>query len=209
MTPLSNWISLVTNQFHSPIRLRPANLSAIFAFEHPNLTQSYANQQTTEAMKTEFRRSKICATSRSAEFQPFTLDILRPVVLALSLFAVPSLRAQLVNDGATNTLSNVTTNITGDVTVGTNGPFTLLVLSDNALLTNSLNGIIGRFAAAKSNEVQLISPTARWRMGGNLSVGSNGAMSRLVVSNGGFVENFIGSRDVSDDTTLLLLRRSE
>jgi hypothetical protein len=53
--------------------------------------------------------------------------------------AVLPLRAQVVADGATNTLSNVTNTFTGTVTVGTNGSFTLLILSDNALLTNSLN----------------------------------------------------------------------
>jgi len=45
------------------------------------------------------------------------------------------------------------------VTVGTNGSFTLLVLSDNALLTNSGNGVIGRNATAKFNEGRLVSRT--------------------------------------------------
>jgi T5SS/PEP-CTERM-associated repeat protein len=115
------------------------------------------------------------------------------LTLLLSLEFVPPIRAQLVNDGATRTLSNVTNTITGSVTVGTNGSFTLLTLADNALLTNSAHGVIGRNATAKSNEVRLVSPTARWRMGGDLTVGSNGAMSRLVVSNGALVENNEGS----------------
>ena|SRR5437773_1520567 len=93
-------------------------------------------------------------------------------------------RAQVVADGATNTLSNVTNSITGDVTVGTNGSFTLLVLSDTALLTNSANGFIGRNLTAKSNEVRLLSPSARWQMGGTLFVGSSVSFSRLIVSNG-------------------------
>src|SRR4051812_42770321 len=77
-----------------------------------------------------------------------------PFLLWLALvLAVSPLRAQIVNDGETNTLSNVTNTFTGDVTVSTNGPFTLLVLSDNALLTNSANGLIGRNAGANSNEV--------------------------------------------------------
>jgi T5SS/PEP-CTERM-associated repeat protein len=113
-------------------------------------------------------------------------------LLSLALTVLP-LRAQLVNDGATRTLANVTNTITGSVTVGTNGSFTLLTLADNALLTNSAHGVIGRNATAKSNEVRLVSPTARWRMGGDLTVGSNGAMSRLVVSNGALVENHDGS----------------
>jgi T5SS/PEP-CTERM-associated repeat protein len=115
------------------------------------------------------------------------------IILVVTLLAALPLRAQIVNDGATATLSNVTTNITGSVTVGTNGAFTLLVLSDNTLLTNSTHSNIGRNATARSNEVQLISPTARWRMGGPLFVGSNGASSRLVVSNGALVENGEGS----------------
>ena len=109
------------------------------------------------------------------------------LVIFTLLLAVPTLRAQIVADGTTNTLSNVTTNITGDVTVGTNGSFTLLVLSDNALLTNSANGVISRNAAARSNEVHLISPSARWLMNGTLIIGSNGANSTLVISNGAFV----------------------
>src|SRR5258708_5597886 len=105
------------------------------------------------------------------------------IVLAGLLLAVP-LHAQIVADGATKTLSNVTSTFTGDVTVGTNGSFTLLVLSDNALLTNSALGYIGRNATAKSNEVRLTSASARWLMGSDLNVGGSGSGNRLVVSNG-------------------------
>ena len=52
----------------------------------------------------------------------------------LAIMALP-LRAQLVADGATNTLSDVTNTFDGNLTVGTNGSFTLLVLSNNASLT--------------------------------------------------------------------------
>src|SRR2546430_108675 len=84
------------------------------------------------------------------------------IIFVAMLVAAPTLRGQVVADGATNTLSNVTNNFTGDVTVGMNRSFTLLVISDNALLTNSANGVIGLNATAKSNEVRLVSPTARW-----------------------------------------------
>jgi len=103
------------------------------------------------------------------------------------LVAVPPLRAQIVADGASRTLLNETNTFTGDVTVGTNGAFTLLVLSDNALLTNSANGLIGRNTGANSNEVRLASSSASWLMGGSLFVGTNGAANRLVVSNGATV----------------------
>jgi len=112
---------------------------------------------------------------------------------------VPGLRAQVVNDGATNILNNVTNTFTGDVVVGTNGSFTLLVLSDNTLLTNSANGQIGLNTTAKSNEVRLVSPTSRWLMGSNLYVGGNGSFNRLVVSNGGLVRGLggiVGSESV-------------
>ncbi|HEX5219685.1 MAG TPA: hypothetical protein VFZ59_08970 [Verrucomicrobiae bacterium] len=109
-------------------------------------------------------------------------------ILATMLIATSALHAQLVADGATNTLINVTNSIPGNVTVGTNGSFTLLVLSNNCLLTNSGFSTIGANASAKSNVAQLVSPTARWFMGANspnfLFVGSNGAFNRLIVSNG-------------------------
>src|SRR6187397_1077873 len=108
-------------------------------------------------------------------------------LLALLLGMELTAQAQIVNDGATNTLSNVTNFFTGDVTIGTNGSFTVLILSDNALLTNSVNGLIGRNNTANSNEARLVSPSARWLIGGSLFVGTNGGANRLVVSNGGTV----------------------
>jgi hypothetical protein len=62
-----------------------------------------------------------------------------PTILAVTILATSPLRAQLVADGATRTMLNETNSFTGDVTVGTNLSLTLLVLSDNALLTNSAN----------------------------------------------------------------------
>lgn len=115
--------------------------------------------------------------------------------------------AQFVNDGATNTLANVTNSITGDVTVGTNGSFTLLVLASDSLLTNSGNALIGRNLTARSNEVRLVSPTARWQVGGSLFVGSNGAANRLIVSNAATLDNnsgVIGSRIDSSNNVALI-----
>src|SRR5689334_6209768 len=131
------------------------------------------------------------------------------LLLAASLAADStfSLRAQVVNDGATRTLASFTTNITGTVTVGTNGSFTVLVLSDNALLTNTSRGIIGLSAAAKSNEVRVISSTARWQMGGAFSVGSNGPFSRLIISSGGQVADFgaiVGRRASASNCTAIV-----
>jgi T5SS/PEP-CTERM-associated repeat protein len=116
-----------------------------------------------------------------------------PVLICLALSVTPLfVRAQLVNDGSTNTLSNVTNTVAGDVTVGTNGSFTLLILSDNSLLTNSANGVIGRNATARSNEVRLVSATGRWFMGSDLLVGNNGAFNRLAINNGARVSDHNG-----------------
>jgi T5SS/PEP-CTERM-associated repeat protein len=90
---------------------------------------------------------------------------------------------QVVADGATNTLNNVTNFIAGDVTVGNNGSFTLLILTNNALLTNSGHGYLGRNPGANSNTVRLAGANTRWLMSGNLYVGSNGVFNQLVISN--------------------------
>src|SRR6266550_3559555 len=97
--------------------------------------------------------------------------------------------SQIVNDGATNTLNHVTNTISGGLTIGTNGSFTLLVLTNGTLLTNSGNGAIGLNASAKSNAVRLISANTRWLMAVDLAVGSNGSFNHLVITNGAFVAN--------------------
>jgi len=91
--------------------------------------------------------------------------------------------AQFVADGTTNTLDSVTNFIAGDVTVGNNGPFTLLILTNSALLTNSGHGYLGRHPGANANAVRLDGANTRWLMSGNLYVGSNGAFNQLVLSN--------------------------
>ena len=84
--------------------------------------------------------------------------------LVAALCGAEGVSAQVVSDGATNTLNNVTNTIPGDVTVGTNGSFTLLILTNGALLTNSGNGFIGRNAGANSNTVWLTGANTRWLM---------------------------------------------
>ncbi len=111
--------------------------------------------------------------------------------LALGFWSA-NLCAQIVPDGGTLLLSGTTNSISGDITVGTNGPFTTLVISNNVLLTNSGNGIVGYFAGANSNEVRVIGPNARWRMGSDLAVGITGKGCSMSISNGGFVDGHIG-----------------
>src|SRR5437667_2907145 len=106
--------------------------------------------------------------------------IRRPVLDAaffLLLVCSPPLLSQVVNDGATVTLNHVTNTINGGIIVGTNGPFTLLVLTNGTLLTNSGNGTIGLNSGANSNTVRLTSANTRWLMSLDLTVGSNGSVN--------------------------------
>src|SRR5215510_12703791 len=96
---------------------------------------------------------------------PSHLDLTAKIVLTLLLFAltiVPVAHGQLVADGASATLNNVTNSITGNVIIGTNGSFTRLTLTNGALLTNTLNGFIGLNSTAKSNTVSLTGTNTRW-----------------------------------------------
>src|SRR5437870_2811499 len=88
-------------------------------------------------------------------------------VLSHQFFPALSL-AQVVNDGATVTLNHVTNTFSGGVTVGTNGSFTLLILTNGTLLTNSGTGTIGLNATANSNTVRLTGTSSRWLMGQDL-----------------------------------------
>ena len=73
-----------------------------------------------------------------------------PLLLAVMLMAASAARARLVADGATNTLSNVTTNITGNVTVVTNGSFTLAVGISGSFIDTNAPTIPIRFYRAVS-----------------------------------------------------------
>ena len=61
-----------------------------------------------------------------------SLRILPGILLLVAI----TLCAQVVADGATNTLSNVTHSITGRVAVGPNGLSTVLVLSNDCTARN-------------------------------------------------------------------------
>src|ERR1051325_1630035 len=123
-----------------------------------------------------------------------------PVVLAgwrsplAAVWLVVSLPvpAQVVNDSTTNTLNGVTSNVTGTVTIGTNGSFTLLALTNGALLTKSGLGVIGRNAGAHSKTVRLTGANTRWLMSLDLFLGSNGSFNKLFVSNGALVGDQFG-----------------
>lgn len=109
------------------------------------------------------------------------------IALCLPLFV----RAQLVDDGDTNVLSGVTSNINQTVTVGTNGSFTLLMLTNGSALTNNNFGLtIGFNSSAQSNRV--IVSGSQWSGIATNTVGSAGSGNELDILNGGAVSNSSG-----------------
>ena len=103
-------------------------------------------------------------------------------------------QAQLVADGQTNVLNGVATNITGGITVGTNGSFTLLIVTNGATVTNSSgNAIVGSNASASTNRVVVTDPSSLWQSAGNFYVGEGGSANELDILNGGLVLDVSGS----------------
>jgi len=114
------------------------------------------------------------------------------ILLAVLLLLAPRARAQVVADGATNTLNNVTNSYVGDVTIGTNGSFTLLTITNGALLTNTADAYIGRNTGANSNTVRVTGANSRWFVNNFLNVGNSGSFNSLLITNGGTVANGFG-----------------
>ena len=114
----------------------------------------------------------------------------------LCLLLLPAVvRAQLVADGQTNVLDGVTTNLTGGIIIGTNGSFTLLVITNGAMVTNSGgNFVIGYNVSAKTNRVVVTGAGSIWNNGANgFAVGQNGSASELDILNGGVLQASGGS----------------
>ncbi len=118
--------------------------------------------------------------------------VLIVLVLILSSLALP-LHAQLVADGATSTINTTSTNVTGNLTIGTNGSFTSLVITNGGAVTNSSSGIIGLNVTSRTNRVVVTGTNSIWDIGTTLVVGSAGSANLLLVTNGGLVANNFGN----------------
>jgi T5SS/PEP-CTERM-associated repeat protein len=110
------------------------------------------------------------------------------VLLAFELAA----RAQLVADGDTAIIDGISTNLAdSDLTVGTNGSYTLLVLTNSGTVTDT-NGYIGYSAGANNNQVTVTDTGSLWTNSGGLAVGSSGSSNTLLLSKGGQVASTFG-----------------
>ena len=113
---------------------------------------------------------------------------------SLSLFFPARVRAQLVADGTTKTIDGISTNISGSLIIGTNGPFTTLIITNGGSVTETGGGTIGFNATSRSNQVVVTGANSLWNNSGStLAVGSGGAFNVLFVLNGGKVLNTFGN----------------
>jgi T5SS/PEP-CTERM-associated repeat protein len=115
---------------------------------------------------------------------PLRFTALAPLCLALCSTRP---HAQLVSDGETNFFSG-TTNMAAASLSAPYGDNTLLVITNGGIVTNT-TGTIGFNAGADDNAVVVTGLGSRWFNSGSLTIGSNGARSRLLISDGGQVFN--------------------
>ncbi len=107
------------------------------------------------------------------------------LALGLLIEAVLPVQAQLVADGTTAAIDATSTNLTGNLTIGTNGSFTTLVITNAGTVTNSGTGAIGLNPTAMTNRVIVTGTNSIWNNMGNLAIGSFGSFNNLIVTNGG------------------------
>jgi fibronectin-binding autotransporter adhesin len=118
-----------------------------------------------------------------------------------------SAQAQLVADGTTNSVDGISLGLIGDVTVGTNGSLTLLVVTNGGMLANSENIIISASITAQSNYVVVAGPGSSWTSTGECHAGDTGAFSGLEILDGGRVTNsfgYIGYNSSAQSNTVLV-----
>jgi T5SS/PEP-CTERM-associated repeat protein len=97
------------------------------------------------------------------------------------------LHGQLVADGATRILDGTQTNFPGTILVGSNAPFTTLILTNGAQVTNGGLAEIGLNVSSRSNVVVVTGPGSSLTNGFSIYVGYSGSFNRLMVANGGSV----------------------
>lgn len=116
-------------------------------------------------------------------------------------------RCQLVDDGSTNILDGVSTNLVGSVWVGSNAPFTMLVLTNGATVTNISGSLyIGWNASANTNTVIIVGAGTVWTNFAS-RVGYHGSYNRLSILDGAVVaENDLSlGQDYSSSNNLAII----
>jgi T5SS/PEP-CTERM-associated repeat protein len=115
------------------------------------------------------------------------------LLFGVALLAPTSSRSQLVADGSTNILDGVVSNFVSDITVGTNGSFTLLVLTNGAVVTGGSNTFVGASSSAKTNSVVLSGLGCKWTNSLDFTVGQTGSFNQFSILSGAVVSNRSGT----------------
>jgi T5SS/PEP-CTERM-associated repeat protein len=130
------------------------------------------------------------------------------IVLSLVFICSPlALRAQLVADGQTAVLDGVGTNIADTVTVGTNGSFTMLVLTNGAAVTNSGAVNLGLNSSAGHN-LLVLAGGSTWNNTSSslaLNIGNSGSFNELDIVGGSTMMNsysYLGYNSPSSNNTV-------
>ncbi len=115
--------------------------------------------------------------------------------IRLAVFALASLTAQhaFAESGVTNTVNGVTNNYSSGYTLGTNGAFNVLIVT-NAGKANVTGGfsIVGNSAVSSNNTVLVSGPGSIWSNAFFVFIGNTGSFNQLIVNNGGKVFDSTG-----------------
>jgi T5SS/PEP-CTERM-associated repeat protein len=133
---------------------------------------------------------------------------LRGMFILLLAFCLPLiLHAQFVADGQTFVFDGVATTVSG-INVGTNGNFTLLVVTNGARVTNNAGRVvIGVNATALSNHIAISGSGTLLKNNNDTYVGDNGSFNDLEVKDGATVTNslcYVGHQSLSSNNTVLI-----
>lgn len=128
--------------------------------------------------------------------------------LALALCFGPAAHAQLVADGVTYTINNTSTNLgAAELIIGTNGPNTSLIITNNGRLTNAFC-YVGFYPGSTNNRAIVTGTGSLWNNTNGLIVGYQGSGNTLVVTNGGTVvgrgDTTIGSYNICSNNQVIV-----
>ncbi|MFZ2643453.1 MAG: hypothetical protein WA117_20850, partial [Verrucomicrobiia bacterium] len=101
-------------------------------------------------------------------------------------FVVVAVPNTMAESGVTNII-NGTIVSSGGYTVGTNGTFNALIVTNAGVLRVTGNGIIGNSAVSTNNIGIVTGPGSLWTNSGAIYVGVTGSFNHLTIANGGTV----------------------
>jgi fibronectin-binding autotransporter adhesin len=133
------------------------------------------------------------------------------VSLALGFSLAPrSSDAQFLSNSATNIISGVVSNWTGDYLIGSNTFADVLLIQSTGVLSSG-NGYLGYEVGADSNVAIVSDSNSVWAVSGSLIVGNSSVGDQLTVTNGASVSCTtlaIGNNPTSATNTVLVVGTS-